>query len=315
MERMSSNAKKFWMSPELLERFLSFLDVSSLLQLGQAHQFTLQVLQVQSCWDKLTKRTLQLLSLDTEENEAAVVAQAELLKLMGTPEDLLHHLLDAVAKIFPPDGDFLEPGPFPRFPCLVRVSCPCLESHAVSPTGFLLLEEIECVLGTTEQKVEEVTIENLEGPLLAALSSRLSRQEGLATSIHSISAAASLDDSSCLITNCERVKIRSLTIVGEGTTEGWAGLGNGFSKKKLQVGRLYSLKSQMACARYDLKAIFDELPMGWIVIGKDEAGRRTVSDDFSGNWIGFKQSLSLPDPASFPPRGEEEKENKEEGKE
>ena len=111
MERMSSNAKKFWMSPELLERFLSFCDVSSILQLAQAHQFTLQVLQVQSCWDRLSKRTLQLLSWDTEENKAAVVAQAELLKLMGTPEDLLHHLLDAVAKIFPPDGDFLEPGP------------------------------------------------------------------------------------------------------------------------------------------------------------------------------------------------------------
>ena len=127
-------------------------------------------------------------------NRTREIAQAELLKLMGTPEDLLHHLLDTVAKIFPPDGDFLEPGPFPRFPCLVRVSCPCLESHALSPTGFLLLEEIESVLGTTEQKVEEVTIETLEGPLLAALSSRLSRQEGLATSIHSISAAASLDE-------------------------------------------------------------------------------------------------------------------------
>ena len=98
----------------------------------------------------------------------------------------------------------------PKFPCLVRVSCPCLESHAVSPTGFLLLEEIESVLGTTEQKVEEVTIQNLEGPLLAALTRRLSRQEGPATSIRYMSGTASLGDSSCLITNCEMVKILSL---------------------------------------------------------------------------------------------------------
>ena len=76
----------------------------------------------------------------------------------------------------------------------------------------------------------------------------------------------------------------------------------------------------MACARdEDLKAIFDELPMGWIVIGRDESGRRTVSDDFFGNWLGFKQSLGLPGPATVPPIGEEagkgEKEYKEEGKE
>ena len=304
------------MSPELLEKFLPFLDASSILQLAQAHQFTLQVLQIKSCWDKLTKRTLQLLSLDKEENKAAVDAQAQLLKLMGTPDDLLHHLLDAVAKIFPPDGDFSDFG----FPCLVRVSCPCLESHAVSPTGFHLLEEIESVLGTSEQRVEEVTIQNLEGPLLAALTRRLSHQEGLATSINSKFVTASLDDSSCLITNCERAKIRSLTIVGEGTTKGWAALGNGFSKKKVQAGRLQSLKSQMACARdEDLKAILDGLTMGWIVIGRDESGKQTVYDYFSRNWLGFKHSLSLPGPARFPPIGEEEgkgeKEYKEEGKE
>ena len=138
---MSSNAKKFWMSPELLERFLPFLDVASILQLTKAHEFTLQVLQVKSCWDKVTKRTLELLSSDEEQSKAAVVAQAQLLKLMGTPEDLLHHLLDTVVKIFPPTGDVPSSPPvFPffLFPDLVGLSCPRLESHAVSSRRILL---------------------------------------------------------------------------------------------------------------------------------------------------------------------------------
>ena len=74
---------------------------------------------------------------------------------MRTHEDLLHHLLDAVVKIFPDEGDFF-PFFFGRgpYPCLVELSCPCMESHAVSSTGFLLLEEIESVLGTAEQEVK-----------------------------------------------------------------------------------------------------------------------------------------------------------------
>ena len=41
---MSSSERKVWQSPELLDKLLSYLDVSSTLHLAQAHAFTIQVL-------------------------------------------------------------------------------------------------------------------------------------------------------------------------------------------------------------------------------------------------------------------------------
>ena len=300
-KKMSISEKKFWMSPELLDRFLPFLDVSSTLHLAQAHQFTVQVLKAKPTWNKFMMRTCPNGECGAEENKAAVVAQAKLLKLMGIPEDFLQDLLDAVAKSFPRAGfSCLDQGR--GAPCLIRVNCPCLEeSHAVSNDGFLLLEEIEGELGTVKQEVVQAGVQNLEGLLLTALTNRLSRQEGLATSMRVDDCTATLDDLSCLIRNCESVTIKRLIIVGEGTTEGWAALAKGLSKKKLQIGRMNSFQSQMSCARAeDLEATFHAVTDGWIVIGRDQAGNRVtcygggrLAEGGEGGWQSFKQGLEI----------------------
>ena len=130
--------------------------------------------------------------------------------------------------------------------------------------------------------------------MLTALTNRLSRQEGPATSMRVHDCTATLDDLSCLIRNCESVTIKRLIIVGEGTTEGWTALAKGLSKKKLQIGRMNSFQSQMGCARAeDLEATFHAVTDGWIVIGRDQAGNRVACCGYAGDWQNFKQGLEI----------------------
>ena len=58
----------------------------------------------------------------------------------------------------------------------VNCSIPGHETHSVSPCGFVLLEEVEETFGSAEQGVKKIVIDDLKGPLLTALSSRLVRQ-------------------------------------------------------------------------------------------------------------------------------------------
>ena len=164
---MSSSERKVWQSPELLDKLLSYLDVSSTLHLAQAHAFTIQVLQNKSCWNKFIRRTCPSQDSDGRQSKAAVEALAELLKMMGSPQDLLRDLLDVVASKFPAeDHDWIwivdDDDELEIVPCLVVVSCPCqLQSHSVSPPGFLHLELIEAALGSAEQRVEEVANDDM----------------------------------------------------------------------------------------------------------------------------------------------------------
>ena len=54
----SEAAKKFWMTFELVEKLVSFLDTGSILNLAKCHQLTIDVLNSgTSVWRKLIKRT------------------------------------------------------------------------------------------------------------------------------------------------------------------------------------------------------------------------------------------------------------------
>ena len=217
---MSSSERKVWQSPELLDKLLSYLDVSSTLHLAQAHAFTIQVLQNKSCWNKFIRRTCPSQDSDGRQSKAAVEA---LLKMMGSPQDLLRDLLDVVASRFPAeDHDWIwivdDDDELEIVRCLVVVSCPCqLQSHSVSPPGFLHLELIEGALGSAEQRVEEVANDDM---WIHFLINRLSRQQGpMAGTIHLLFCDATLYMLSSLTMKCQRMKI---TLGLTGTAEEWA---------------------------------------------------------------------------------------------
>ena len=146
--------------------------------LAQAHAFTIQVLQNKSCWNKFIRRTCPSQDSDGRQSKAAVEALAELLKMMGSPQDLLRDLLDVVASRFPAeDHDWIwimdDDDELEIVRCLVVVSCPCqLQSHSVFSPGFLHLELIEAALGSAEQRVEEVANDDMWNVLVVLISFR-----------------------------------------------------------------------------------------------------------------------------------------------
>ena len=102
-----------------------------------------------------------------------------ILKLLKHPKVLLLDLLDAICDRFPADSNGLQ---IPE----MSVSCPRHPgaSHNISWSGFLLLEEVEGAFGTTEQILGSIYGETLRGTSLAALSSRISRQQKKVNLIH-----------------------------------------------------------------------------------------------------------------------------------
>ena len=181
--------QKFWSNPDLVEKFLPFLDVQSTLCLVQSQLgCTLDILQDTenpSIWVKLVGRSLPANNTMLEghfvwalfeENRAQVVPLVAILKLMKDPNPHILNLLEAIVQKYPEGFGF----------GIIKLSCPCTtELHSVSLFGFLLLEEVEHVFGSARQEICSVEgsggfegLRNMEEPCLAALASRESRQEG-----------------------------------------------------------------------------------------------------------------------------------------
>ena len=64
----------------------------------------------------------------------------------------------------------------------VQVTCPCLQTHSVSPWGFMILAEVEASLGSRAESklvVDTVTIKGLDliGLLLMTLASKVASQQ------------------------------------------------------------------------------------------------------------------------------------------
>ena len=168
----------FWMTPELVEYLLSFLDPASILVLAKAHPFAKQVLQRGLNWTRMIKRSCPQQSLILQkpfQQELAAAARAlepiiETLHLLGKSESRLLQLLEIICERFPSAG-----------PDLVKVACPCLEVHEVSSLGLVLLEMVERSTGTCLQKIDLVFVWQITGSVLPSLKSRMERGGGRMT--------------------------------------------------------------------------------------------------------------------------------------
>ena len=180
---------KFWRTPELVEKLLTFLDAGSTKLLAESHDLTLQILGQAFNWDKLTKRTFPVgenfdlvqdadTFLASEKSKTGFLVDIlRMIKGAQQPQ-LKKDLLHAICKRFPGEPaveKIWKQKPF------VEVSCsscsPCLETHQVSSWGFLLLVHLEAKLGSEEMSVLRVAAGDLKEPLLSSLTQKVLRQE------------------------------------------------------------------------------------------------------------------------------------------
>ena len=181
--------KKFWKTPELVEKIFPFLDLQSTLSLAQAHELTRKILEGSFVWKKLLKRSCLSdgvvfwaageIAGTLKEKLEVVKHLTAILKLMEDYEANLLDLLHTICKRGPPDVESRS------YHGVVKLGCPCRpDPHLVLFSDFLLLEEVEGAFVTTEQTVETISKGGiLEESSMSALSSRMSRQQKKVTSL------------------------------------------------------------------------------------------------------------------------------------
>ena len=184
--------RKFWETPELVEKLLPYLDLNSTKHLAESHKLTRKILKKDLTWYKLIQRFLPgeeriefLVDqsfgppfpfeddplLASEMQKARILA--EVLSLISGDSMAWLSLVHAIC----------ERNPI-RFSgtVIIGVSCSCLLTHRVSPWGFLLLKQVEASLGSKDQgklEVETIKMFNLGGSLLMALASKVAGQQGI----------------------------------------------------------------------------------------------------------------------------------------
>ena len=199
MEEKAS--RKFWRSPELMEMLIRFLDAATIEELGKAHEPIVEVLQGGLVWDKLIKKTCprgeswdrtyfghsdpyEWLKSKAEVKKADIQPLMNLLTMMEEPEHQIDKLLDLICTRFPIDNSrrysLLDAeDKLVRKPEAVEVVFTRdLKSHMVSALGFLVLEEVEATLGSSQQTVHWLGLRDLEGILISSLATRILRQPG-----------------------------------------------------------------------------------------------------------------------------------------
>ena len=267
--------KRFWKTPELVERLLPFLDPPSILTLAQAHPLTTGVIQGTYNWGRFIRRSCPYatpnLQLSLEEKIEQKVGELKpiigVLELIGNPQAHLLQLLDAICERFPSEDA--------RRQC-VKMTCPIHEVHSVSALGFMLLELVEATNSPFQQKVGSLLLGPIKGALIPALKSRVMRQEELkimvsASSFH----CRTQEDAEALLTlvrltegfSFQRLGI--LDKIGEG---GWTTLakalrllsaGDMAGFVSLHVGAKHMILDGM---REDVRTVWDALPQGTFLL-------------------------------------------------
>ena len=192
--------------------------------------------------DRLLEATLKVKNL------------ASILKLMKEPKDLLLDLLDVICERVPSIPSRREQ---------LQMVCPRHpDPHSVSPVGFLLLEEVERVLGTVEQRIESIEVGHLSEQVLFAIVARMSRQQEAAISIRicgsiEIESEKGAQAFYTLMSNQVEpaIGLKVLGSIGEG---GWEALAKAMQLQPDVVGHVVTSKTGLEEARKeDIKNVWE----------------------------------------------------------
>ena len=181
--------EKFFFNPDLMAKFLPYLDSHTLLQLCRSKiSCALNILQNRhnpSVWNKMINRSIPEIpfvvaiaeiNLRFEEARIQIPTLISLVKMMQAKENFDANLatwtiLEAVCE---KSSDRDRPGS-------IQLVSPGHKSYSVTSLAFMLLEEVETSLGSTFQEIESIDLRYVDLNVLPALASRVTRQRGMVT--------------------------------------------------------------------------------------------------------------------------------------
>lgn len=305
-------AKKVWRIPELMDKFLSFLDSRSIVCLAQSRiGCTLNLLQHNSlAWSKLIRRTLPgdhkieraLSSVEYwsivrdmyKEKKIKVGHLVDILRMMDDSTFPMLDLLEVICEKSPPDMGVPDDSGEAFDNYIIRLGCPQHPSHTVSPLGFLLLEEVEGGFSSAMQGVELVDMPRVFCPeLVPALGSRVARQQGKMVEMRladvHCSNSKSAEAMSTLLQNSDpgKLNIGELSLDNIGA-DGWALLAKAISTVPGCVLQIATARRHMKEGRReDLRTVWELIKGGWMILG---VGTFFKNDGEEG-WKALQQAL------------------------
>ena len=288
-KKMSSGAEvnveeQFFFNPDLMEKFLPYLDIFTLLNLCKSKiSCAFDILRNKNnpaIFNKMIGRSLPDIPYPMfEEARTQSLPIISLLKMMQAKDDYdaFHHTLtylEALCEKFPArDGRGS-----------IQLAASGHKSYSVTPLALRLLEEIEMSLGSTLQEIESVKISSADmaNTVLPALASRVSRQKGVMTNMNIgyvyCFTKKNVDDLLVLTnkTLTGRLAYVDVRLDAAEAEEGFSLLARALSPVSLQVQLVeIGVKEALLARRVDLRTILESL---------DSAGPRPGELGISGNW-------------------------------
>ena len=269
-------AEKFFTIPELGERLFSLLDPLSSLRLIESSVMEKKILQKSlsfAAWSNLIRGISNAVPCHhwkmLRRKEAGCKRSTELVGVLvkilhflelEEPSTFLMPLLDQICEFRPGNH--------------VQMICPChQEPHFISTEAFLLLEEVEGAFGTTQQSLKSmVDVNVVNGSLLPAISSRMSRQKEIVSSIQILWGSFHIKDKSSVeafvtLLKADRVYVKRLDVGGEIGEEGWQTLNRALQGKNHVVGEVFISRQSLAYARdISIKGIWDATTRGFSIL-------------------------------------------------
>ena len=296
-------AEDVWAMPELVEKFLPFLDPESILSLARSEVMDRNILQNTHVWNMLIRRSYPF------DRPGVLNALVQILKLMKDCTTARLDLLDLICRRAPDAG--------PAGPALqkhVKMACPRHHLYYFIPlSDFLLLEKVEGAFGTTEQTVQAVaTLANGQNVawtddmvvnndnFLSALSSRLSRQVENKFSFFAFGLQISSREGAEAFKNIMQhslaeVEINNFMVGWLLGQEGWEAVAEGFALRPGAINSLTTTKDGLEGGRKeDMRKIWDALPLDGHFCIDDE-----TSDEFFDKqngevaWTRLEQMIAM----------------------
>ena len=259
--------------PELVEKLLEYLDEISILSIVGVKLLTVEVLKTASGTSKrfkpkplgkLIRKALGFGQPQTLEEERTKVQRISrtLLAQLGSPQPLLQEFLDVICA----EHKYVTGRLGHEY--VIRMSCPLHTYHSVSAQGFILLEDCEGAIGSTEQRIRKIELSSrgyhyynpiwggadhmIREALLLALVSRVTRQLVAVETLTWYSDTLEVDSKdqalvlNALLQRCDRVlNVQTVKVCGEIQMEGWEALAKALQKHPCHAEGIISRKEWM----------------------------------------------------------------------